>query len=83
MEDFVIDNMLFLNDNLSSNTNHRFLKEREGEIIVLFRVKFGKEVSELDILSTVVSEALISSLFERSHNLMQFAHSINSKLMVL
>ena len=49
----------------------------------VFRVKFGKEVSEVDILSTVVLEKLISSLLERSHNLMQFAHSINSELMVL
>ena len=34
----------------------------EGEIIMLFRVKFGKEVSEVDMLSTVFLEELISSL---------------------
>ena len=45
--------MWFLNDNLSSNTNPRFLEEREGEIIILFRVKFEKEVSVVNILSTV------------------------------
>ena len=59
-----MDNMWFLNDNLSTNTNPRFLEEWEGEIIVLFRVQFGKEVSELDMLSTVVLEELISSLLE-------------------
>ena len=50
---------------------------------MLFRVKFGKEVSEVDMLSTVVLEELISSLLERSHNLIELAHSINSELMVL
>ena len=33
------------------------------------------------MLSTVVLEELISSLLERSHNLMELAHSINSELM--
>ena len=47
---------------------------------MLFRVKF---VSEVDMLSTVVLEELISSLLERSHHLMELAHSINSELMVL
>ena len=75
--------MLFLNDYFSSNTNRRFLVEWEGEIIILFRVTFGKDISEVDMLSTVFVEALISSLFERSHNRIQFAHSINSELMVL
>ena len=37
---------------MSSNTNPRFLEEWEEEIIMLFRVKFGKDVSELDILNT-------------------------------
>ena len=60
-----------------------FLEEWEGEIIILFRVKFGKEVSEVDMLSTVVLEELISSLLMRSHNIMQLAHSINSELIVL
>ena len=83
LEDFVMDDMWFLNDNLSSITNPRFLEEWEGEIIMLFRVKFGKEVSEVDMLSTVVLEELISSLLESSHNLMELAHSINSELMVL
>ena len=50
---------------------------------MLFRVKFGKEVSEVDMLSTVVLDELISSLLERSNNLMELAHSINSELMVL
>ena len=50
---------------------------------MLFKVQFGKEVSELDIFSIVVVGALISSLLDSSHNLMQFAHSINSELMVL
>ena len=44
---------------------------------MLFRVKFGKEVSEVDMLSTVVLEELISCLLERSYNLMELAHSIN------
>ena len=35
------------------------------------------------MLSTVVFEALISSLLERSPNFIQFAYSINSELMVL
>ena len=51
-----------------------FLEEWEGEIIMIFRVKFEKEVSEVDMLSTVVLEELISSLLERSHTLMQLAH---------
>ena len=50
---------------------------------MLFRVKLGKEVSEVDMLSTLVLEELISSLLERSHNLMELAQSINSELMVL
>ena len=50
---------------------------------MLFRVQFGKEVSEVDMLSTVVLEELISSLLERSHTLMELAHLINSELMVL
>ena len=50
---------------------------------MLFRVKFGKEASEVDMSSGVVFEELISSLLEISHNLMQLAHSINSELMVL
>ena len=37
-----MDDMWFLNDNLSSNNNTRFLEEWEGEIIMLFRVQFGK-----------------------------------------
>ena len=49
----------------------------------LFKVKLGKEVSEVYIFSTVVFYALISSLLESSHNIMQFKHSINSELMVL
>ena len=57
--------MWFLNDNLSSNTNHRFLEELEGIIIVLFRVKFRKEVLEVDMLSIVVLDELISSLLKR------------------
>ena len=75
--------MWFLNDNLSSNTNPMFLEECEGEIIMLFRVKFWKKVSEVDMLSTVVLEELISSLLERSHNIMELAHTNNSELMVL
>ena len=59
------------------------MEECEGEIIMLFRVKFVKEISEVDMLSTVVLEELISSLLERSHNLMELAHSINTELMVL
>ena len=47
----------------------------------LFRVKFGKEVSEVDMLSTVVVDKLSSSLLDRSHTIMQLAHSINSELM--
>ena len=50
---------------------------------MLFRVNFGKEVSEVDILSRVVLYELISSLLERSHHIMQLAHSINSELMLL
>ena len=50
---------------------------------MLFRVKFEKEVLEVDMLSTVVLEELISSLLERSHNLMELTHSINSELMIL
>ena len=50
---------------------------------MLFRVKFGKEVSEVDMLSTVLLEELISSLLERSHNRMQLAHSINSELVIV
>ena len=50
---------------------------------MLFRVKFGKEVSEVDMLSTVVLEELICSLLKRSHNLMELTHSINPELMVL
>ena len=50
---------------------------------MLFRVKFGKEVSEVDMLSTVVLEELISSLLVRSHTIMQLTDSINSELMVL
>ena len=38
-----------------------FLDEWEVEIIMLFRVKFGKEIIEVDMLSTVVLEELISS----------------------
>ena len=60
-----------------------FLEEWEGEIIVLFRVKFGKEVSDVDMLCKVALEELISSLLERSHNLMKLVHSINSELMIL
>ena len=48
-----------------------FLEEWEVEIIMLFRVKFGKVVSEVDMLSTLVFEELISSLLERSYNLMK------------
>ena len=59
------------------------MQEWEGEIIMLFRVKLGKEVSEVDMLSTVVLEELLSNLLERSHHLIQLAHSINSELMVL
>ena len=50
---------------------------------MLFRIKFGKEVSEVDMLSTVVLEECISSLLERSHTFMELAHSLNSELMVL
>ena len=52
---------------------------------MLFRVKFVNEVSEVDILSTVVLEELISILLERSYNirLFELAHSINSELIVL
>ena len=64
--------MWFLNYNLSPKTNTRFLEEWEGELIVLFRVQFGKEVSEVDMLSTLVLEKLISSLLERSHNIISF-----------
>ena len=60
-----------------------FLEEWEGEIIMLFRVKFGKEVSEVDMLSTVVLEELISSLLERSYNIKQLALTINSELIEL
>ena len=60
-----------------------FLKEWEVEIIILFRVKFGNEVSEVDMLSIVFLEELISSLLESNHTLMQFTHSINSELMVV
>ena len=45
---------------------------------MLFRVKFGKEVLVVDMLSTVVLEELINCLLERSHNRMQLEHSINS-----
>ena len=51
--------------------------------IILFRVKFGNEVSEVDILSKVVLDELFSSLLEMIHNLMQLENSINSELMVL
>ena len=44
---------------------------------MLFRVKFGKEVSKVDMLNTVVLDGLISSLLEMSHNHMQLSHSIN------
>ena len=47
------------------------MEEWEGEIIILFIVKFGKKVSEVNILSTVILEEFISSLLERSHTLMQ------------
>ena len=50
---------MYLNDNFSSNTNLRYLEECKEEIIMLFRVKFGKELSEVDILSTVVLEAYL------------------------
>ena len=50
---------------------------------MLFRVKFYKEVSEVDMLSTVVLEELISSLLESNHTLMELTHSINLELMVL
>ena len=70
-------------DNLTSNTIPRFLGEWEGEIIMLFRVKFGKIISEIDMSSRVVLEKLISSLLERSHTIMELAHLINSELMVL
>ena len=50
---------------------------------MLFRVKFGNEVSEVDMLSIVFVEELISSLLERSHNLTQLAHSIDSELMAI
>ena len=46
-----MNNMWLLNDTLSSNTKLNFLEEWEGEIIVLFRVKFGQKVSEVDMLS--------------------------------
>ena len=65
-----MDDMLFLNDNVLSITNLRFSEEWEGDIIILFRVKFGNEVSEVDMLSTVVLLELISSLLEMSHTLM-------------
>ena len=58
---------MILFDNLSSNTNPMFLEEWEGKIIMLFRLEFGKEESEVDILNTVVLEELISILLERSH----------------
>ena len=45
-------------------------KEWEEEIILLFRIQFGKEVSEVDMLRTVVLEELISSLLEMIHTLM-------------
>ena len=48
---------------------------------MLFIVKFGKELSEVDMLSTVVLDALISVLLERSYIIMQFAYSINSEVM--
>ena len=77
------NDMWFLNDNLSSNTNPSFLEEWEGEIILLFRIHFEGSISSIllsiDMLSTLVLEELISSLLERSHNLMQFVQSINSK----
>ena len=50
---------------------------------MLFRVKFGKGVSEVDMLNTLILEELISNLLEMSHNRMKLAHSINSELMVL
>ena len=68
---------------MSSNTNPMFLEEWEGEIIMLFSVKFGKELSEVDMLSAVVLEELNSSLLDMSHNRRQLAYSINSELMVL
>ena len=49
---------------------------------MLFKVKCGKEVSEVDMINTVVLVALICSLLDRSHTLMQLAHSITSELMV-
>ena len=52
------------------------LEELEGYIIMLFRLKFGNEISEVYMLSTVVLEELISSLLERSHDLMKLTHSI-------
>ena len=51
--------------------------EWEVEIIKLFRVK---EVSAVDILSTVILEKLLSSLLEMIHNLMRLAHLIKSDL---
>ena len=59
-----------------------FLEEWKGEIIILFRVTFGKEVSEVYMLSTVVLEELISSLLVMNHTLMQLVRSINVELMV-
>ena len=50
---------------------------------MLFRIKFGKQVSEVDMLSTIVVEELIVGLLKSNHNIMQLAHSINSELMVL
>ena len=58
---------------------------------MFLRVQFGKEVSEVDMLSTEVLHLslkslrnyYISSLFERSHTLMQFANSINSDLICI
>ena len=63
--------------------NSRFLEEWDSEIIMFIRVKFGKEVSEVYMLITVGFDSLLSCLLERSHNIMQYSHSINSELMVL
>ena len=45
-----------------------FWRNWERGIIIVFRIKFGNEVSEVDILSKVVLEELISRFLERSLN---------------
>ena len=48
----------------NAKITRKCLQYLEGDILILFEVTFGIKVSEVDIFSTVVLDALVNSLLE-------------------